>query len=493
VKNQLVRGTIILTGAGIVTRIIGFGYRILLAGALGETKLGIYQLIFPVYSICFTLYAAGIQTAVSQLISHEKEEKHPSILKSGCILSLCISCSLSLLLNLFAEQVGTSFLGTNETVSLLHILAVIFPFCGITSIINGYFYGISNAKVPASSQIIEQLFRVGFVCGAGYFVMKGDITKELAVMGLVAGELAANIYNFYRLSSHLKIKQIIKSPCRFRHLFRLALPLSGNKLVISLLASLESVLIPAMLVKYGFEKEEALAIFGILTGIVMPFLMFPGTITNSLSVLLLPAISRAAGKNNHMEVKRTTETTMHYSLLLGVFTTSVFSIYGQSLGNYLFQSSNAGKLLTLLAVICPFLYGSTTLTSVINGLGKTGVTFFNTILGLAIRILCLIFLTPSWGIHGYLIGIVLSQIAICLLNGIYISRKTDMQYHIVQNVIWPLVFSVSTLIVAKKGGSLLTAYFPPILSEGFGLLAGCLLILFYFYKSNQIRVRDFRK
>ena len=63
-KNQLLKGTIILTGAGIITRVIGFVYRIFLAGTLGETNLGIYQLIFPVYSICFTLYASGIQTAV---------------------------------------------------------------------------------------------------------------------------------------------------------------------------------------------------------------------------------------------------------------------------------------------------------------------------------------------------------------------------------------------------------------------------------------------
>ena len=74
-KNQLLRGTLILTVAGFVTRLIGFGYRIFLADELGEVNLGIYQLIFPVYSICFTIYAAGIQTAVSQMISHNSPQK----------------------------------------------------------------------------------------------------------------------------------------------------------------------------------------------------------------------------------------------------------------------------------------------------------------------------------------------------------------------------------------------------------------------------------
>ena len=71
-KNQLLKGTLILSGAGILTRILGFIYRIFLSGTLGEVNLGIYQLIFPVYSLCFTLYGAGIQTAISQMISHEK-------------------------------------------------------------------------------------------------------------------------------------------------------------------------------------------------------------------------------------------------------------------------------------------------------------------------------------------------------------------------------------------------------------------------------------
>ena len=46
---------------------------------------------------------------------------------------------------------------------LLFVLAFIFPFCGVTSTINGYFYGKNNAKIPAVTQIIEQLVRVVFV------------------------------------------------------------------------------------------------------------------------------------------------------------------------------------------------------------------------------------------------------------------------------------------------------------------------------------------
>jgi len=71
-KNKLILGTLFLTITGFITRIIGFFYRIFLSNTLGARLLGIYQLIFPVYGICFTLFASGIQTAISKQVA-EKE------------------------------------------------------------------------------------------------------------------------------------------------------------------------------------------------------------------------------------------------------------------------------------------------------------------------------------------------------------------------------------------------------------------------------------
>ena len=64
-QNKIIKGTLILTVAGFVTRILGFFYRIFLADRLGASLLGTYQLIFPVYGMAFTIYGAGIQTAIS--------------------------------------------------------------------------------------------------------------------------------------------------------------------------------------------------------------------------------------------------------------------------------------------------------------------------------------------------------------------------------------------------------------------------------------------
>ena len=106
-KNKMLKGTIILTVAGVITRVIGFLYRIFLANLLGDTKLGIYQMIFPIYGICFTLYASGLQTAVSQLVADPHLKNSKRVLKCGIFCSLCCSITLSVLL--FSFSPGLTF------------------------------------------------------------------------------------------------------------------------------------------------------------------------------------------------------------------------------------------------------------------------------------------------------------------------------------------------------------------------------------------------
>ena len=54
-KYLLIKGTLILTLSGFITKIIGFIYRIFLSQTIGAHGMGIYQLIFPVQTLCYAL------------------------------------------------------------------------------------------------------------------------------------------------------------------------------------------------------------------------------------------------------------------------------------------------------------------------------------------------------------------------------------------------------------------------------------------------------
>ena len=490
-KSQLLRGTLILTIAGIITRLIGFIYRIFLADELGSVNLGIYQLIFPVYSICFTIYAAGIQTAVSQLVSHDAKRNHGSILKSAITLSLSFSITLFFFIHNFRDPIAHHFLGSSQAGELLGILSYIFPICGITSVINGFFYGLNHAKIPALTQIIEQLARVSFVFFICY--IWGNNTKSIyiAVWGLVIGELCSNLFNLFHIRKYMTKKEFLYSPFCIGKIFRYSVPLSGTKLIIALLGSIESVLIPVVMQHYGYSASMSLGLYGILTGVVLPFILFPGTITNSLSVLLLPAIARASGARNDSQIRYTSSLTVRYSLLLGVLTSSLFLNFGAEIGQYIFHNDNAGKLLTLMSFLCPFIYVSTTLASIINGLGKTVITFLFTVLGLMLRIIGLLFIAPRYGIYGYLLGMLISQILICILHGCYLLKTQKISCNINKYFVWPMIFSTCIMYLCKIAGIWLNDKTGNPFWCIITLVPAILIILLYFICFRLVSINHF--
>lgn len=60
-RHPLIFGTIILTATGLITRVIGFFYRIYLSRLFGEEGMGIYQLLSPHYPYLFPLQPPDIR------------------------------------------------------------------------------------------------------------------------------------------------------------------------------------------------------------------------------------------------------------------------------------------------------------------------------------------------------------------------------------------------------------------------------------------------
>ncbi|MBE5962820.1 MAG: polysaccharide biosynthesis protein [Lachnospiraceae bacterium] len=454
-KNTILKGTLILTIAGLLTRVIGFFYKIFLSKALGAELLGIYQLVFPVYGVCFTVYASGIQTGISKMVAEEigfgNYKGAKKVLWAGLSVSLTLACLLAVLMYQNAGFIAEKVLFEKDCASSLQILAIAFPFCGITACINGYYYGLKKAFIPATTQLVEQTIRVVAVYLIALKLGGGKVTAtcELAVFGLVIGEIASNIYNIISLAFSKPEKEKNEDEVSslslsdkttkeyYKGLGAISLPLTANRLLLSILHSFEAIMIPTMLKSSGLSNAEALSVYGILTGMTLPFLMFPSTLTNSLSVLLLPTISEANAKSNHSLIAKTVSITIKYSMILGIFSTGLFMAFGTDLGNAVFHEPRAGTYLMILSWLCPFLYMATTLSSIINGLGKAHLTFINSILGTSCRILIMIILIPKLGITGYLISQLVSQLLITFLDAFVVYKNVNAPFDAVNTILKP--------------------------------------------------------
>ena len=430
-KNALLRGTLFLTIAGLLSRIMGFFYRIFLANTIGAEGMGIYQLIFPIYSVCFSLCASGIETAVSKLtaakFATEKPQEASQVLKAGLFISLTLSSCCSFVFYRYADILSEVFLKEPRCTGLLKILAITIPFGTTQSCICGYYFGIHKAGVPSIAQLVEQTMRIGCVFFLYHLYLTNgmEISPTIAVIGLVFGELCSLLFTITCFSFRPR-KKYIFLPSRiftsFKEITSLATPLTISRICVNLLASLEATLIPNALKAYGMDSASALSVYGILNGMALPFILFPNALTGSIAMMLLPAVSESQAEGNLIVLKNTIKRTFYFCLFLGFGCLLFFLIFGNFLGEFVFSNPLAGNFITILAWICPFLYLNTTLTSVLNGLGKTSVTFFNGILGLFIRIGFIFLGIPKIGIHGYLFGLLASQLFVTFSALFYLYR-----------------------------------------------------------------------
>ena len=112
-RHPLIFGTLILTITGLITRIIGFFYRIYLSRLFGEEGMGIYQLLSPALSLSFSLTAAGYQTAISKFVAANTAGRRSDDLKTlltGASITLPLSLGVNAVLFLAAEPIGTFLL-----------------------------------------------------------------------------------------------------------------------------------------------------------------------------------------------------------------------------------------------------------------------------------------------------------------------------------------------------------------------------------------------
>ena len=480
-STQFVKGTLILAFANLLCRFLGFFYKIFLAQALGAEGMGIYQLIFPVFSVCHALTASGIETAISRFTASRKEDG-ASFLYAGVSISLAASFLTGAILWLGAASISVRLLHEPRCEVLLQILAAAIPLAAFHGCFSGYCLGRKQTAVPAAAQFLEQAARIGTVwLLCGIYVYQGkEITPSLAVFGLLAGEAASSLLMLSFVSpGRPDLHPVSKYLKKCRTLLSMALPLTGNRLTLALLQSLEAALIPLCLRKSGLSTADALSLYGILTGMSMSFLMFPNALTASVSSMLLPAVSEEQARGDQRRISLTIEYTLQFGLTIGIFCMGIFLRYGQQLGELFFQEPLAGRFLVTLAWICPFLYLTGNLNSILHGLGETGITFFNQLTGSGIRILFVVFLVPPLGIQGVLLGILASQLILSILGILAVSRHVTPSIGLDSLVLKPL-----GALILSLGGVELMKHLCPILRLGGELftlvLSICLMAAVYF-------------
>lgn len=460
-KNPLIAGTLLLTAAGFLSRILGFFYRIFLSRAVGAEGLGIYQMVFPVHSVAFALCCGAIQTSISRLVARDAGSGKAS-LRTGLIISLSLSGLLAGLIWQFAPFIARFVLLEPACEPLLPVMALSIPFSSIHACICGYYYGMKRTAVPALSQMFEQVIRMSAVfLMVQVLTANGEpVTVSVAVWGMFIGEAGSAVYSYlvYAVKdrNNGRRPQAQKHAKRRRHksesssfvpsagflatavpFMAMAVPLMGNRLILNCLQSLEAIFVPNRLIEFGLNHSDALSMYGVLTGMALPFIYFPSAITNSLSVVLLPTVAEAQAQENTARIEKTIYMALRYSLYMGILCVGLFVLFGPELGMTVFQNTAAGDYIRILAWLCPFMYISTTMGSILNGLGKTSSVFVHNAVSMLLNLSFVVFGIPHMGMRAYFYGLLLSELLLALLHIVCLNGEVKVPMRAGEMIVKP--------------------------------------------------------
>ena len=116
------------------------------------------------------------------------------------------------------------------------------------------------------------------------------------------------------------------------------MPISANRLVISSLAAAEYILIPVMLAYGGLDEKSSMEVFGRLTGMALPLVMFPSIVTNSIATTLVPALSESVALKRYRVLNHRISKSIQATFILGVIFSSLFICFSEEIGSLVYRS-----------------------------------------------------------------------------------------------------------------------------------------------------------
>ena len=414
--KSIFKAVAVVTIFSVITRLLGFFFRIFLSRKLGPIGLGLYQMATSVLGIFMTLISSGLPLTTAKLVSKYETNndliKRNKVVTASLMIALTTACFCSLLI-LILKNVWNIVLADNRAGEIVLILIPSLIFSAIYAIFHGALWGKSDYFNCGLTELLEQIIRFALTLimlnkVSDYFIS----TKNVAIAFNITCLLSAII----TMAIYLKKGKLNFRFGEYRNVMKSAIPITGIRLANSLVQPLTTLIIPTMLVVSGYSQIEAVSSFGVIMGMTFPMLFVPMSVVGSISMVLIPSISAMMSKNDYSSIKTNISNSINISIFLSMIFVPLYLAVGNLIGIVLYDNVMSGILLQLSAVcVLPITLCNLT-GSILNALNLEVKSFFNYIIGSIVLFACLIIFTPLIGINSIIVSYFISMSLITLLN-----------------------------------------------------------------------------
>jgi len=437
--KRLFKTVMIITIFSCITRALGFMFRIYLSRELGAESLGIYQVALSIFGVLCTLIASGLPVILSREISkfnaQGEKKKSASAVGSGLLISIIIAV-LSCAIVLIFPDIFNSIFTDESSLSILYLLLPGVIATAIYATFRGAMWGNKKLVWLEVTELFEQVVRI-VLCFAFFGTLTQVLPKnELAAISLSISCILSCIMVI--IVFFVQGGKIASPKGTLKNITLTSTPITAVRSLSSLITSLIAIIIPLRLVAVGMAENEALAEFGIISGMTLPLLTIPGTLIGSLAVALIPEISANTtkiDKLNDPKVRATIRAQVNNAIGIAVIMSFIFLPFylmlGKEIGTLLFNNQKAGEYLILASWIMIPMGICQISNSVLNAIGLEMKSLVNYIIGAVFMFASIIFLPKYIGIGSLIVGTAFMYTITAILNlNMLRTRKLLSKKHI---------------------------------------------------------------
>lgn len=455
-KKSLVLQGSILAAAGLISKIIGFLYRVPMANIMGNTGNGLYSVSFGIYNIALTLSSYSMPLAVSRLMSArlaKKEYRNAHRLFIDALVFASITGLTAALVLFFGADMLAVLYQKEGLQRPLRILAPTTFTVAILGTCRGYYQGHRNMVPTAVSQVIEQIVNaVVSVIAAGQFAalctqeeQKASYGAMGGTLGTLAGAFSALVLFLILFWVHRKDRReeigrdagltLEENKLLYKAILFTVLPVILSQSIYQLGYTLDDLVFSHIMTLKGWDAVMTTDIQGIFHTQYNQMINLPTAVATAMAAASMPSIVGSYTRNEKAAVNHKIDIVLKTNMMiafpsavgLAVLADPIMGVLFPGLGEY--HSMASGLLLTGSAAVV-FYALSTLSTSILQSCDRMRIPVIHAGISLGIHVLLLAALLygTDLGEYALIIGNVTFPMLVCILNCRYISRMLNYRF-----------------------------------------------------------------
>lgn len=401
-KQKIIKSTVLLILVGFITKIFASIAKIIMAREIGNSAMGLYMLVVPMYVFFINIIQMSLPTVIATKVASNPSKSNKIIITSS-LISLIINILFMLLISFFAPFIANVILKNPETRLSIISLSLLVPLISLGGLIKGYYMGIGKIEITAYSQISEEIARIIFVILFSLlFKNKGDgYLAYGAFLSICAGEvfslthMIVSLPNFKHKSISLFNGFKDKNNYVYKDILNMAIPLTGGKFISVVAYTLEPIIMTNIMLSLGFDTNYITSEYGIISGYAFPLLLMPGFFASAFARVLLHPLTTYISKKENKNAKKLLLSISGTSLLIGILFSLILFSFPKQLMFILYKNTIGWKYVKYFSLPFILYYIESPLISALTAINKTKKIMLYDTISSIIRISLLFILIPK--------------------------------------------------------------------------------------------------